>query len=780
MKKGQKYSHDPIVTTSYRGVFIIFGMLALFGLAGFYGQTRINKLHKEIFNSEAPLSIDFSFEDLAVIARSRITSQPKVDQGKWKELPFMSQPLVYRVTHKIGFAEHSGTIELKVGDNKGDSEFLGTDVVMNFVATGDEVVFDSPPFSYEAQGFRLSFQGMFGSFSSNGHIRLKTKELDLKMVNYNVKFSDVSVDVPADRKSITILSSKILLDDVSLDSSKIVFMGTNPFEVKLDSSFKTAPVEIHWNLQKTVVYDQDVRVGSGKVRFPAALLDAYVEPKINRLMMAQEKDSQNGGNEKVRFLFSAAKDVRRAQAKAAVLRQISSSKFQRDGEFYTLQIDKQDAFKLVEDRTTHALKRKEYLALWQTLPKDKMLEEAFLALIFGDQNRAEAVRELVALKDKELKDEPLFQALKIRLAMREAQVSMDEYNDSLLETALDNSKEAIEKLGSSKFATLLQLEIARIRRERSLENLHTQQYLALEEDTVLKSMFTFQNLVHSDPAKALETLEAAKSINPKSPYLQNYLRHRIHIHRHAKDLARMEEDLKLLFAETSPTPEDLAQFANLLKEKRDYPAALSAVEKCLTLDHSNKACNELKEEVMTTVAFEKQKENQDEAINYLTNALMDHPASVAVNKGLGFLYRMKGEQDKSINHYSIACAMEDSISCTEAGESLSRMGEHEKALLLFDVSCDLKSGSGCLKAGLHAEKNGQHERSGNYFERSCNELNETSGCYHLARNMQQKHASNKEIAPYLNRACKLYPSACKLASIYQNTNKQPPIPPEPN
>ncbi len=84
-----------------------------------------------------------------------------------------------------------------------------------------------------------------------------------------------------------------------------------------------------------------------------------------------------------------------------------------------------------------------------------------------------------------------------------------------------------------------------------------------------------------------------------------------------------------------------------------------------------------------------------------------------------------------------------------------------------------------MKVGLHAEKIGELERSGIYYDRACNELHDNVACYHLARSLQKKRAPNRSIAPYLSKACKLYDSACKLAVVYQNTNKQPDIPLEP-
>ena len=594
------------------------------------------------------------------------------------------------------------------------------------------------------------------------------------MVNYKFKFTDLSINVPRDQKAINLLATKIQFDDVTLDQSKVNFMGMNPFEINLYSTFNTQPLEIHWSLQKTTILNQDVKVGSGKIKFPASLLDAFIDPKIDRQLLADEKEVKNTGSEKVRFLFSAAKDVKRSEAKATTLRAFASSNnIKREGDFYHIRIDKQDAFKLLEDKTKKIAERKELIDSWSALAKDKMLEEAFYGLVFGDENRALAVKEFIKLKDSEFKNDPHFLALKVRSEMRDALISLHEYNSQLL----DKVAEKIPAF-EHKFATLLKLSLALARKDKPLSQKLFEELKLKEKDPQILAMFEFLQLLHVDNSKALQTLELAREMNPKSLYVQNFLRHRIYLHQQMNEKEKMETDLKALM-DLNPGPEDILSYSNLLKEKKDLANALMIIEKCIEQNPAHKECNEQRESVMTLIAYDKLKSNAEDALQYLQNLLLDRPASVSGNSGIGYLYKLKKDVDKSINHYSIACALGGASACIDGGDYLAQEGANERAILLYDISCDLKSGTGCLKAGLLFDKSKDLVRSGEYFERSCNQFEDNVGCYHLARNLQKKQAPNKAIAPYLTKACKLYGSACKLADVYLTTNKQPDIPDEP-
>ncbi len=637
-----------------------------------------------------------------------------------------------------------------------------------------------PTLSYDTPDFRIQGEKISGFLSWTGQVRMKAKTLELKMVNYAFNFNDVEVEVPQDQKSINVLASGIKLDEAKLGHSKMTFQGTNPVEIKLSSTFNSQPVEVHWNVQKAIIQDQDVKVNSGKITFPVALLDAYVSPKVERDLKSAEGDAKSTNSEKIRFLFSAAKEVSLAEAKASALRQLALTKnIHREGDFYTINIEKQDAFTLLENKVTKVAERKSFLDSWTALPSDKMFEEAFYAVVFGDHNRALAVKELLALKLKESNLDPLYQAVRARSILRDGLITNDNYDRKELEKATELINDIAPKLTGHKLSTLLRLELARANGDKKLAFELYEEFAKKETEPQILAMFDFLKYLHIDNPKALALLNSAHEINPKSLYVQNTIRNRIHVYQHMNDKAKMEEDFKVLIDSGKASPEDFVAYSSMMKDKNDMPEALRIIELCFHEDALNKSCNDHKENLMTHIAFEKQKENPDAAILYLQDLLVDRPASVPVNAGLGFLFKIKGDQDKSITHYSIACALGDSFACIEAGDTLSRRNEADRAILLFDVSCDLQSGNGCLKAGLHVEKGGELERSGNYFDRSCNQFNDNVGCYHLARNLQQKRKPNQDIVPYLNKACKLYSSACKLATVYRTSSKQPAIPSEP-
>lgn len=779
MKNAKSYGQGPVIGTSSGSVFLVIGVLAICAAIGYWANDRIHSIHRELFNAEAPVTYDVDFGNMQVIASAKIISQPRPDMARWKEFPIMSQSQVYRITHRIGVGSHRGTIELKVGDNAKNSEFLSSDIFVDFtVGTGD-VSMEVKPFEYSAPDFKLIFSDLSGTFSLAGNLKLRVKTLEVKMVNYLFRLSDVAFEVPEDRKTITILASKINFDDVNLGHSKVVFMGTNPFEINLQSTFENQPVEIHWNIQKTLIEGQDMQVGSGQMNFPTALLNAYVDPKINRQLLSQEQTATNSGSDKMRFLFSAAKEVKRAEARALTLRALTSLKnLKRDGEFYQIRIDKQDAFQGVEERAKKVAERKTCLDTWRSLPKDKMYEDAFYSVIFGDENRALAVKEFLEEKKETESGSLLYKALALRSDLREAKTG-DAYDLPKVEKLAEKLPALTAEIADHKFLTLIRFELARARGDKALVSQVSEEFRTKESEPQILALMEFQKNLHTDNAKALEALDKAAAINPQSSYVKNLIRERIHVHQHLGQKEKVDEDFRLLLAGQKPTDNDLLTFSKILEEKKQINESLQAIDKCIEMNPVNKDCQEQKEKVMTLVAFEKQKENPDAAIAYLENLVIDHPASVAANSGLGYLYRMKGDRDKSIKHYSVACALGGSFACVDAGDYLASAPDPDRALLLYDISCDLKSGTGCLKAGLISETSGQVEKSGDYFDRSCNQFQDNVGCYHLARNLRRKNAPNRSIATYLSKACKLFSSACQLASTYQKSNKQPEIPLEP-
>ncbi len=760
----------------------ILGVIILLAL-GYFGYTtheRIHEIHRELFLANAPLEFNFDFTNFRILVKAKITSQPREKTFFFGELPHLSRSLVFRITHELGIGEHHGAIELKVGDNGMGAEFLSSDIIVKFTVGSNDVSLSIPPFNYEVPSMGLHFGEINGSYSNDGFLKLNISKLEAKMVNYLFKLSDMTVEIPKEQHHFRISAKTLALDEVTIDGSSMSFKGIEPIEIKMNSKYKGKPVDVNWNIQKSILNKQEIKIGSGMIKFPTELLDAYVEPKVNLLLMNQEKQAGSSNSDKIRFLFSAAKEVRRAEARALALRQMSFAKnIKREGEFYLIRIDKQDAFKAAEESSSQSLIRKEYVDSWVSFPKEKMIEEAFYAVLLGNEDRVLAVQEFITLKENELREDPLFAILKARLALWNAALTPDEYDVKLLENAIPYASEAVKKIPDHKLSLLLNLEIAKARSDKASWYQIFETLKGKEQNPQILALFEFMKYLHVDNKKSLQALEAAFALDPKSLYVQNYLRNRIHIYQHTGDKENMESDYKTLLSSNVIYPNDLLSYSKILEAEKKLEEALTTIEKCLQQIPLHKECNDQRENVMTLIAYEKQKKNQDEAILFLENILVDRPASVQVNAGLGFLYRMKGTSDKSINHYSIACALGGIFACIEAGDFLKRKGESERALLLYDVSCDLQSGNGCLKAGLHSETVGQLDRSGNFFDRACNQFNDNVGCYHLARNLQKKRKSNKEIAPYLTKACQNYPSACKLATVYRTTNRQPTIPLEP-
>lgn len=779
MKRNRQSTSSPLGAQSGSAVLLAVLLLGV-GYFAYSTYERIYEMHRKLFNAFAPLEYSLDLENFRVIAKTKITSQPRANASKSFDIPLLTKSLVYRVTHEIGVGEHHGTIELKVGDNGMGMEFLSSDIVVKFVAGSDDVSLSVPPFNYEVPSMGLHFGEVNGTYGDDGHLRLNISSLEAKMVNYLFKFSDMVVEIPTEQNLFLVNAKALSLDEVAIEDPRLSFKGVDPTEIRLNSKYKGKPVEVRWTVQKAVLNKEEVKIGSGNIKFPVELLDGYVEPKVNLRLLSQEKDAGNSDSEKVRFLFSAAKEVRKAEAKAMALRQMSFAKnIKREGDFYIIRIDKQDAFKIAEEQSSQSLTRREYVEGWLSLPVEKMLEEVFYGIAFGNEDRAQAAKELISLKAKELKDNALLALLKARAALRDAETIPDEPDAKLLEAAILLSEDALKVPSDHKLSVLLQLAIAEARKDTANWNKLFENLKTKEQNPQILSLIEFRHFLHVDNIKALEKLEAAYKIDPKSFYVQNYLRDRIHVYRHTGEKTKMEADLNTLLSSKIIYPVDLLSYAKILEEEKKLEDALKVLDKCLQMNALQKECTDQREHIMTLIAYEKQKQNQDEAILYLESILVDRPASVAVNAGLGFLYRMKGTPDKSINYYSIACALGGNFACIEAGDFLTRNGEKDRAILLYDVSCDLASGTGCLKAGLQSETSGQIERAGNFYDRACNQFRDNVGCYHLARNMQQKRKPNKDIAPYLTKACQNYPTACKLAKVYATTDKQPEIPLEP-
>ena len=779
MKNNRKISRTPVGAQS--GSAIVMALILL--VVGFFGYTtyeRIHEVHRELFNAEAPLDLSFDLENFKLIAKTKITSQPRPNSFKFGDLPHLNKPLVYRITHELGIGEHSGAIELKVSDNGLGMEFLSSDILVKFTVGSDDVSISIPPFNYEVPSMSLRFGELNGTYGRDGFLKLNISNVEAKMVNYLFKSSGMVVEIPGEQHHFRISAKTLTLDEVTINNPSVSFKGVDPMEINLNSKFNNKPVEVRWSIQKSNLNKQDLRIGSGLIKFPTELLDAYIEPRVNMLLLSQEKEASISNSEKIRFLFSAAKEVRRSEARTLALRQMSFAKnIKREGDFYLMRIDKQDAFKSAEELSAQSLIRKEYVEAWLALPKDKMFEEAFYAVVFGNEDRVQAVKDLMTLKENELRDDPLFALLKARVSLSDAVISPDEYDPTILGNAIQYAEEAAKKNPDHKLSLLLKLEIAKARDDKTSVLKISEDLKTKEQNPQVLALLEYVKDLHVDYKKSLEYLEAANTLDPKSPAMQNYLRYRIHILHHTGDKENAKKDFETLFSSSRIYPTDLLNYSKLLEEDKKLDESLKTVEKCLQMNPAQKDCNDQRENIMTLIAYEKQKQNQDEAISYLENILVDRPASIPVNAGLGFLYRMKGTSDKSINHYSIACALGGKTACLEAGDFLNRSGDQDKAILLYDVSCDLQSGQGCTKAGLFSEKSGQIEKSGIFFDRACNQLKDNVGCYHLARNMQHKRMANKEIVPYLTKACMNYPSACKLATVYRTTNKQPAIPLEP-
>lgn len=780
MKKAKAYGQGPVVGTSYGSILLILGFAAFIGIACYWANDRIHSIHRELFNAEAPVIYDVDFGNMLVIAKTKIVSQPRPGMNQWKELPFMSQSQTYRITHKIGIGSHTGTIELKVGDNAKNAEFLSTDIIVDFVVSTGEVSMDVKPFEYAAPDFKLVFSDLSGNFSMNGDLRLRVKNLELKMVNYLFRLSDVSLDVPENRKSINILASNIKFDEVNLGHSKIVFMGTNPFEIKLQSTYKNEPVEIHWNIEKSTIQGEDVHIGFGKLSFPVDLLNAYVDPNINRQLLAQEQQATSSGSEKARFMFSVAKDVRRAEARALALRAIASFKhIKREDNVYQIRIEKQDAFVAAEERAKKSAERKALLESWKSMPVEKMYEVAFYTATFGDENHFLAVKELLEGLKEKASSSPLYQALKLRSDFRDAKIGDDEYDQYKSDQITKRVQEVTSVISEQKLATLLWIEFARVKGDNRMILKQIERFKTQETNPEIAALIGSMKYAHMENAKAIDLLVKTREQHPEGMYVPNFSRELIHIYHHTGNKEKLEDELKVLLSKQRPSTEDLLSYAKLLEDKKELTHSLAAVDKCIDLNPVHKGCQEQKEKVMSAFANEMQKENTDNAIKYLEELIADRPASIPANSGLGSLYKIKGDQKKSIHHYSIACALGSSFACIEAGDTLTRNEDEEKAFLLYDISCDLKSGTGCAKAGKIIEKIGKAENAGGFYERSCNEYQDNEGCYHLARALRSKNAPNRSIAAYLSKACKVFNNACKLANVYQRSNKQPEIPFEP-
>lgn len=779
MKTNNSIRRGPAVKSSSGPAITVGIMLVLVGFLYYWSKERINGIHQELFNGEGPVTYEFDFGNFEVIARSKLSSNPRSNSVKWKEFPLMSQSQTYRVTHRIGFGSHTGTIELKVSDNARNAEFLNSDIVMEFVAGTNDVSLSMKPFEYTAPDFKLIFSDLSGSFSHSGHLKLKIKSLDVKMVNYLFQLSDVDVDVPEDKNSISVLCSKIIFDEVNLGHSKMTVSGMSPFEVSGKSSFDGQPVEVHWNVEKEKVEDRLLKYGHGSLRFPVALLNAYVDPKVNRLLLTQEQQASSA-SEKVRFLFSAAKEVKRAESRALALRALnSSSTTTTDGDFYEIRTAKADAFNHALRLQQRNRRRAELVSSWESQGSPQKYEEAFYAVLFGNAEELAAAKGFMPRASGTEKESSEYVTLKAYVALSEARLTEGEYNPALLEAVTAHVGELAAKAPEHKLTTLLALELARAKKDKATVYRLHDIYSNRESNPQIKALVEMRKYLHVDNAKALELLETAIALNPQGIYVKNAIHERIHILRHLTDTAKLESELQKVMTDGTPTADDLEAYTKLLTDKKEFRKALETGKKCLELSSQKKECQEQVEAIMTLIAYEMQKSDPTEAIEYLSRLVVDHPSSVAANAGLGFLHRMKGDQDASVKHFSIACALGGSSACIEAGDYLVQTGDLIKSGLLYDVSCDLKSTSGCLKAGLIIEKSGDLAAAESFFDRSCNQYRDNLGCYHMARNLRNRSASNKTIAPYLTRACRSYRAACKLASTYRSTNKQPEIPLEP-
>jgi TPR repeat protein len=746
VKSKPKLPKGPLIAG---GLLIL--ILVLLGVRRYFSaQEQIAKLHKEIFKTTNSVStFSFGITKLAIIVNTELTSDAIA------ALP----ALKYRITHEIGLASHEGEMELKLSDNTILAETMNADIKIQLLFEDDHIFLLNPALVYKTLDREVSLRNISGKIHYTGDAAMAFEKLDYKDPKFEVIMSQISITTSRKELKFNLKAQEMSLNGVGIenpsgslklgDKSTYIFKGT----------FNKNPVDFNFVSQNGMTY--------GKAKLPVGLIDAAFDATLELVFNLEEEKVSALNNPKDTLIFEITKGPKIAELKKNILATLTKGKnIKRDEKFYTITLDENEVLSEESEMKKLESDINALVKAWSEYEKEKMLDEAFYALFFGDNLRSLAAHELVRKFRPALKKEPLFHALLAASEIRAKAIDQHKYKDDTLGVIKEHLLMFEKEFPEHKYTMVIKLKEAEILGNKETISLYLKKLIIQETNPDLKLLFQAKEFEHSDPKKALALLE---KINPTSPFMSQAGVLKAHLYGHLNDLSKQELALKDSYLQKKSTLLDLADYGEVVMKQNKTEEALLILDQCLLTANSKNRCHDIREEVIMKKAITSFKSKPEDAFINAQSLLFQRPAGRHAHYAMGWMYELKQNVLKSMEHFSIACALGHQGACLSAGDGFSsKLNDFRNAFYMYEIACDLNSSQGCTKAGQKAQHFNLRDKANVYLSKSCNDFNDPAGCYHYARNLQKMNKSKEDVAIYLDKACKEIKSACQFARVVKS------------
>lgn len=725
-------------------------ILILLGVRQYFtAEDELAKLHRDVFNTtDAVSTYSFSISDMALIVETKLSSVPS---------PGLA-PFNYRITHEIGLTSHVGVMELRLSENDLLAETITADIRVQFLFEEDHIYLMNPSLVYKTLDKEVTFGDISGKIHYTGDAALVFEKFAYKDAKFEVVLNTISMSASRKELKFNLKAGAMSLNGVEITNPSGSFKLGDKATYVFKGLFGKDPVELNFVTQN--------KVTSGTAKIPVGLINAAFDSTLEYTFHDDQEKAESLNNAKDTLIFEITKSPKKAELKKNILATFTKAKnIKRDDKFYTITVLDGDVIAEQDKKASQQKLIDEVTAGWSKLSKDQMIEEAFFAILYGDNIQLQAGLEFTKTLQKTLAKDPLFISLKAMASVRNKEIDRHKYKDDAVSVIKDALFEVEKVLPDHKFTHLLKLKIAEIINNKETFDELAAKLVASETKPELKNLFQAYQFQHTDPKKALSFLG------------DGYLSFKSHLYFHLNDQVNQEASLKALGSKA--TLMDLADYGELLVKQQRYPEALGVLEECLKEANSKNRCHDIREEAVMNVVFEEFKTKPDVAFDMAQSLLYQRPAGRHAHYTMGWMFNQKQNVSKSMEHFSISCAFGSELACLSAGDGFAfKLNDSKNAFYMYEIACDLNSSAGCTKAGMKAEQFNLREKANVYLSKSCNELKDTNGCYQFARNLQKMNKSKEDVAVYLDKACKEIKPACQYAATVKS-GKQFMIPESP-
>ncbi len=749
LKPKSKSRRGPLIAC---GVFIV--ILFLLGVRQYYAaEEQLAKLHKVIFNtSDAVSTISFSITDLAIIVNTQLSSNALT------ALP----ALKYRITHEIGLLSHVGEMELKLSENTILAETLTADIKIQFMFEEDYVFLMNPSLVYKTRDKEVSFGDISGKLHYSGNASMVFEKFEYKDPKFDVVLSQISLNASKKELKFNLSAQGMSLNGVEIASPSGSFKFGDKSTYAFKGTFDKNPIDLNFITQNQVNY--------GTAKVPVAFIDAAFDSTLE-LGFSVDQDKVNELNSpKDTLIFEITKGPKKAELKKNILATLTKGKnIKRDDTFYTITIDENEALSEAREKEKLDKEVNALVTSWSGMEKEKMIDEAFMAFYFGDHQRLLAAQEIVKKFKLSMEKDPLFMALQAAAALKAKAIDRHKHRDDMLSMLKDFLISFEKEIPEHKYTALIKYQEAEIIGNKEAMSVLIQKLKINETNPQLKLLFEVKEVEHSDPKKGLKLLDDAFELDPSSSFMSHVESMKAQLYHHLGDLSLEEASLKSGLEQRKSTLFDLANYGDVLLKQNKLDEAIVVLDRCLIQANSKNRCHDIREEVQMKKAIATFKTKPEDAFLTAQSLLYQRPSGRHAHYAMGWMYELKQNVSKSMEHFSIACAFGHQGACLSAGDGFHfKLNDFRNAFYMYEIACDLNSSQGCTKAGQKAEQFNLRDKANVYLSKSCNDFKDPTGCYHYARNLQKMNKSKEDVAVYLDKACKEIKSACQYASVVKS------------